>query len=365
MQAWGTHHLILEYESQIRVLKLPPVTNTATTRSSASRAVSPQELEAFYSGIRAKIDRFDPDPFPDGDERKVSGEMIPLPGGFLTRDHVGEKRVPPYRVRLEAFRMNSTPVSNRDFANVYLWAVKNGYSFSLRWTGGYNDLPYSSRYDVSDDMFLYCNARSEMEGLRPAYHMDPAHTRVFRGYHTSLNVNKRISWTNAHVDWNAGYRLPTESEWEYAARNADPEHRHRFPWGDTLSHEQANYLASNFVDYDHSDGGVHPAYAGQTPPLAPVKAFPPHGFQNRFHQLIGNLPETVWNRKEWIAQGAADLEMIPDPDSTLYQTLSKGGGWANHASESGITGLPPNRSSYRGFLVVLPGKAQDLESETP
>ena len=68
----------------------------------------------------------------------------------------------------------------------------------------------------------------------PAYYTEGGLSVRYR----AGQVNVQTNWVN----WSSGYRLPTEAEWEKAARGGLE--GKRFPWGDTISHREANYYSS-------------------------------------------------------------------------------------------------------------------------
>jgi formylglycine-generating enzyme required for sulfatase activity len=88
-----------------------------------------------------------------------------------------------------------------------------------------------------------------------------------------------------------GFRLPSGIEREYAARGGLK--GKRFPWGDTISHDLANYNAGG-RDYDESNG-LHPDYVGSGSGnhTSPVGSFSANNYG--LFDMVGNINEWCWD----------------------------------------------------------------------
>jgi formylglycine-generating enzyme required for sulfatase activity len=237
--------------------------------------------------------------------------LIPA-GPFAMGDTFAEGRaneLPVHQVYVSAFYMEQNLVTKSLWDEVYGWAVDHGYSFDSAGGGKAPDHPVHS-IDWYD-MVKWCNARSERAGLPPCYYTNADHTTVFRG--------GQIDLSNACVNWAAnGYRLPTEAEWEKAARGGVA--GHRFPWSDTdmISHSRANYYGSSRYSYDASPtGGYNPKfYDGVTPFTSPVGSFPPNGYG--MYDMSGNIWQWCWDRFDanWYSQPGATENDPRGPDTS-------------------------------------------------
>ena len=218
--------------------------------------------------------------------------FVLIPGGtFQMGDSFGERwnhERPVHAVRVSEFFIQARETTKAEWDTVLTWALANGYTFDHwgYWKEGAADHPVCG---VNwHDVVKWCNARSQKESLVPCYYTNAARRTVYKTGRVIMN-NNQVLWTAN------GYRLPTEAEWEKAARGGLA--GKRFPWGDTITHSLANYNSSSSYANDTSPTrGYHPLYSSgnQMDYTSPVGSFAPNGYG--LYDMTGNVEEYCWDK---------------------------------------------------------------------
>ena len=247
-------------------------------------------------------------------------EMVFVKGGVFMmgsgRGNADEK--PAHSVSLSDFYIGKYEVSQDEYISV---TGRNPSAFS----GEGLPVEKVSWYDAVE----YCNALSRKEGYNPVYIID----KSLKDPVNRSDLDK-IKWTVEYDRTADGYRLPTEAEWEYAAR------------GGSLSRGFA-YSGSDRAD----DAGWHDANSADKAHESGTKAANELGI----YDMSGNLMEWCWDWYDSKYYSASPSKSPAGPFSGENRVL-RGGSWNYSASNiMSLNRLYANangKSNFTGFRVV-------------
>jgi len=281
---------------------------------------APQESLSLSSpptaGLRALVR-------PRPRERDVSGQ-VPLPGGrFAMGDafdegYAADGEGPVHEVHLRPFHLDATTVTNAQFAAF----VRDTDHVTEAETLGLSAVFHLAVAADPRDVLHRVEEAPWWLAVRGADWRHPdgrLSSATTRPNHPVVHV----SWTDAaaYARW-AGKRLPTEAEWEYAARGGLA--ARRYAWGDELAPRgswrcniwQGDFPRSNSLE----DGWLT---------TAPVKSYRPNGYG------LWNMTGNVWEWcSDWFSPTYYRTSPVADPEGPRHgeQRVMRGGSFLCHES---------------------------------
>ncbi|MDD4310228.1 MAG: SUMF1/EgtB/PvdO family nonheme iron enzyme [Candidatus Cloacimonetes bacterium] len=261
----------------------------------------------------------------EGESPSPPVNFVFVPGGTFTmgdtRGGGNSNELPTHSVTLNSFYLGKYEVTQSEWQTVMGSNPASGYGVGANYPV----------YNVSWYAILkYCNLRSMAEGLTPAYTINYTTNPEYWG---AVPTSSNSMWNAAICNWSAnGYRLPTEAEWEYAARGATSNPDYLYSGSDDI-----NAVAWY---WDNNNSGGYPSGS------KPVGLKVPNGLG--LYDMSGNVGEWCW---DWY--GSSYYSSSPGnnptgPASGSYR-VKRGGLWYFSASSCRVayrSGNSPYGSDY-------------------
>jgi formylglycine-generating enzyme required for sulfatase activity len=241
---------------------------------------------------------------------------------------------PPHSVTLGTYYIDKTEVTYEKWKLVSDWGLAHGYTDLVAGAPGNSADARSPNLPVTFvswyDIVKWCNARSEKDGLTPVYYTNHSLSSVYRTGQLDVTTDA-VKWTEN------GYRLPTEAEWEFAAKGG-------------VKSQGYTYSGSNTVDdvaWYNLNSGTYNNYKTKS---VSSKAANELGI----FDMSGNVWEWVW---DWYGTYQPLAQTDPRGPASGTNRIIRGGSSGMDYIQCRVTyrygnNVTTGRSTMEGFRCV-------------
>ena len=318
-----------------------------------------------------------PLPWPDHVDSRNAYAPVPVPEGmtwipggtFVMGTNAGyPEEAPPHRVRVDGFLMDTHEVTNRQFAQ---FIDDTGYVTVAERTPRAEDYP-----DAPADMlvpasavFTHPETITNLQDWSQWWALIPG-AAWNHPEGPESDIEELLDHPVAHIAWEdatayaqwAGKRLPTEAQWEFAARGGQA--NRAYPWGEDLNPNGLT-MANTWQGTFPVGNTKNDAYTGS----APVGTYPANAYG--LHDMAGNVWEWCadWYADDWYDRspqsnptGPKRSNIIDQHSPDMPRRITRGGSFLcapNYCTRYRVAArmpvTPDSSLAHLGFRCVSPG----------
>ena len=315
----------------------------------------------YWPGLNTQISQSSTDQpaFTDEAPLPVSAQISPIDGMVMRYIPAGTFQMGDDAERgLQACQLLREPFTKDTCQQDWFEIEEPPHSVTL-------DAFWMDQSEVTNHMYAMCEAAGKCSP--PQMAISPSSASY---YEDELNADSpviSVDWeqAQAYCQW-AGGALPTEAQWEYAARGGIASAL--YPWGNTLDGSRAN-----FCDINCTSAAANPGFNDGYSDIAPAGSYPPNGYG--LYDMAGNVEEWV---ADWYGAYPSSAGENPTGSAEGTYRVVRGGSWLTYGNDLRLVhrgGFEPNYSALvLGFRcarpldtpgTAMPPSAQDLPAHTP